>query len=65
MPQICIIKNGKYFFVPSDNYETRESTLDRAWFIANECPKSTEEFQNYIMESRKMRNIKLCHCGYE
>jgi len=61
---LCILTNGKYFFVSKDSYETRESLLDRAWYISKKSQNNPAEYLSAVNSSRILRNKKIYKCGY-
>jgi len=53
------IKNGRYYIITKDKYETREKFNERSWFIINSNPKTEDEFEELIILSRIWVNIKF------
>ena len=58
-------KNGNYYIIEKDNFESIEKFNERGWFIANISPKNDKEFNEAILLSRIMINIKYNGAIYD
>ena len=52
-------KNGNFYIVESDKYETVEQLNTRGWFIADRAPQSREQFDESVRLSRINRNVTI------
>lgn len=58
------IKNGNFYVVERDKYESLEQLNERGWFVANIQPKNNEQLYEAIRLSRIYINIKYNKCNY-
>lgn len=59
------IKNGNYYLLDRDKYESSEKFNERGWFVASIAPKSKSELDEAIRLSRIWINIKFDKCIYD
>ena len=59
------IKNGKFYILESDKYESLERFNERGWFIASLSPNNDSEIEDTIQLSRIWANIKFNKCIYD
>ena len=58
------IKDGFYYIIKRDIGESIEQFLERGEYIASQKPKTKEELDKCINQSRVWRNIKFNNCSY-
>jgi hypothetical protein len=59
------IKDGNFYILTKDKYESIEKFNERGWFVANLCPKSEEGYNEAIRLSRIWINIQFHGCIYD
>lgn len=58
-------KNGYIYLIPKQDDENIKMCSDRAWYIANELPKKTIDFNKLNRMSLFYRNIKHLNVCYQ
>lgn len=56
--------NGISYFVNKDEMETKNSLIDRTWYIAKFKPSNSEDFKKIQKKSKLFNNIKNLGCRY-
>lgn len=64
MTKSAFIKNGKFIIVQQDKFEPVEKFNERGWFIANNMPKTKNEYIATVLLSRIESNKKIYGCSY-
>ena len=59
------IKNGNFYTVQRDKFESIERFNERGWFVASMSPKTNVEFKEAIRLSRIWVNMKFNYCTYD
>ena len=65
MKEAIFIKNGRFFLVKRDKFETIERFNERGWFIANKNPNTVEEYDEAVRLSRIWINKNFGGLGYK
>jgi hypothetical protein len=65
MSSHAFVKDGNYFLLKRDEYESIERFNERGWFIASIAPKSQTELTEAIRLSRIWINMKFSKCTYD
>ena len=57
-------KNGFYYLIQQDKFESKEHFNQRKWFITSQVPETKEEFNEAEKLSRLWMNNKKFKCTY-
>ena len=56
--------NGISYFISKDEMETKNSLIDRTWYIAKLKPINSEDYKKIQKKYRIYNNIKNIGCRY-
>lgn len=59
------VKNGNFYIIKRNNLEIPERYHYRCHLIANAQPNTDEEFDEYVLLSNCLSNIKFIGCEYD
>lgn len=63
--EFVFIKNGSFYVVKRDKFESMERFNERGWYVVNRSPKNEVDFQEAVRMSRVWVNSKFDELGYK
>ena len=58
------VKDGRFYVIKKDNFESIEKLNERGWFVAQIAPQTKAEYDEAVRLSRIWVNIKFDKCKY-
>jgi len=65
LEESVFIKNGSFYLLKKDKFESIERFNERGWFVVSIAPKNEDELNEAIRLSRIWSNMKFNKCTYD